>query len=565
MIKLQNLHFEYGHTPILDAITFTIGPGDRIGLIGPNGAGKSTLLKLVAGELQPSDGEIDRTSDIVGFMPQELIQWRDLTVQQCVEELTGVAGAYRTLDEASQNLAEDDTTYNQALERLEGLGAYSLDERLPRALREVGLPENINDRTVGDLSGGQQTKLALASILVAQYDVFLLDEPTNNLDIAGIEALQKFIRESKAGFLIISHDRSFLRQVMNKIVVLKDAAGGMEYFGGGFAAWREQTARERDAQARAHRVAELEREKLESALERRAAASVTSDRNDAGKRDNDKMATDRKSQNAGKTLARAAKALETRLERLDEVERPDEEVDLTVLFPTTQNRPGGDMASLSGAVVEYNSGDSQNQKQLGPYDLVVRGDDRIAIVGPNGEGKSTLVKLLAGLIDPVKGERTVAEATKIGYIAQQPEFEKPEDSLVNNVARMAGVDQTKAATELARFGIAREGQLVPANSVSPGQRGKAFLAVHALRATNLLILDEPTNHLDVHASEALGKALATYPGTLIVVSHDRDFLNEVQIKRYVVVQEGKVLGEKESLAYARAHGLMKDTNEDNAT
>ncbi len=558
MIKLNQVRFEYGHTPILDSITFNIGPGDRIGLIGPNGAGKSTLLKLVAGELQPSDGEIDRTSDIVGFMPQELIQWRELTVQQCVEELTGVAGAYRALDEASQNLAEDDTAYNQALERLEGLGAYSLDERLPRALREVGLPENILDRTVGDLSGGQQTKLALASILAAQYDVFLLDEPTNNLDIAGIEALQKFIMESKAGFLIISHDRSFLREIMNKIVVLKDAAGGMDYFGGGFAAWREQTARERDAQARAHRVAELEREKLESALERRAAASVTSDRNDAGKRDNDKMATDRKSQNAGKTLARAAKALETRLDRLEEVDRPDDVVDLTVLFPTTQNRPGGDMASLNGAIVDY------GEKQLGPYDLVVRGDDRIAIVGPNGEGKSTLVKLLAGLMDPVKGERVVAEATKIGYIAQQPEFEKPDDSLVDNVARMAGVDETKAATELARFGIAREGQLVAANSVSPGQRGKAFLAVHALRATNLLILDEPTNHLDVHASEALGKALATYPGTLIVVSHDRDFLNEVQIKRYVVVQEGKVLGEKESLGYARTHGLLKDPSEDSA-
>lgn len=558
MIKLNQVRFEYGHTPILDSITFNIGPGDRIGLIGPNGAGKSTLLKLVAGELQPSDGEIDRTSDIVGFMPQELIQWRELTVQQCVEELTGVAGAYRALDEASQNLAEEDTAYNQALERLEGLGAYSLDERLPRALREVGLPENILDRTVGDLSGGQQTKLALASILAAQYDVFLLDEPTNNLDIAGIEALQKFIMESKAGFLIISHDRSFLREIMNKIVVLKDAAGGMDYFGGGFAAWREQTARERDAQARAHRVAELEREKLESALERRAAASVTSDRNDAGKRDNDKMATDRKSQNAGKTLARAAKALETRLDRLEEVDRPDDVVDLTVLFPTTQNRPGGDMASLNGAIVDY------GEKQLGPYDLVVRGDDRIAIVGPNGEGKSTLVKLLAGLMDPVKGERVVAEATKIGYIAQQPEFEKPDDSLVDNVARMAGVDETKAATELARFGIAREGQLVAANSVSPGQRGKAFLAVHALRATNLLILDEPTNHLDVHASEALGKALATYPGTLIVVSHDRDFLNEVQIKRYVVVQEGKVLGEKESLGYARTHGLLKDPSEDSA-
>ncbi|MEI7819214.1 MAG: ATP-binding cassette domain-containing protein, partial [bacterium] len=255
MIKLDQVRFEYGHTPILDQITCTIGPGDRIGLIGPNGAGKSTLLKLVAGELKPTDGTIDLTRDIVGFMPQELSQWKDLTAQQCIEELTGISGAYRALDVASQNLAEDDTTYNAALERLEGLGAYSLDERLPRALKEVGLPTSVIDRQVGELSGGQQTKLALASILVAQYDVFLLDEPTNNLDIVGIDILEKFINDSKAGFLIISHDRRFLKDIMNKIVVLKEAAGGMEYFGGGFSDWRIQRQREREAQARNHRVA----------------------------------------------------------------------------------------------------------------------------------------------------------------------------------------------------------------------------------------------------------------------------------------------------------------------
>jgi|GEM_PF-680768 len=552
MIKIDRLHFEYDHTPILNRITFTIGPGDRIGLIGPNGAGKSTLLKLVSGELQPINGSIDLTRDIVGFMPQELLQWHNLTAQQCVEELTGVAAAYRAFDKASQNMADDEDAYTVALEKLETLGAYTLDERLPKALKEVGLDPQIVSKLVSELSGGQQTKLALAAIIVAQYDVFLLDEPTNNLDIAGIEQLEKFIGQSKAGFLIISHDRRFLKDIMNKIVVLKDNAEGMEYFGGGFSDWRLQRDRERDAQARIHRVAELERERLESALDRRAAASLTSDRNDAGKRDNDKMATDRKSQNAGKTLARAAQALETRLDRLEETERPDEEIDLTVLFPTTQSKPGGDMASLSGATVDYGT------RQLGPYDLAIHGADRIAIVGPNGEGKSTLVKVLAGLIEPAQGSRTVAEATTIGYIAQQPEFDQPDESLVDNVSRMAGVDETKAATELARFGIAREGQLVPAKQVSPGQRGKAFLAVHALRATNLLILDEPTNHLDVAASEALGKALSTYPGTLVVVSHDREFLSEIGIKRFVVVESGKVLGEKDSLAYARAHGLLRD-------
>ncbi|MEI7819139.1 MAG: ATP-binding cassette domain-containing protein, partial [bacterium] len=385
-----------------------------------------------------------------------------------------------------------------------------------------------------------------------QYDVFLLDEPTNNLDIVGIDILEKFINDSKAGFLIISHDRRFLKDIMNKIVVLKEAAGGMEYFGGGFSDWRIQRQREREAQARNHRVAELERGRLEQALDRRSAASVTSDRNDAGTRDNDKMASDRKSQNAGKTLARAAKALETRLDRLDDTERPDEEVDLSVLFPTTQSKPGGDMVTLEGATVDY------SDRQLGPYDLIIRGDERIAVIGPNGEGKSTLVKLLAGLIEPAKGTRSAAEATKIGYIAQQPDFDKPDDSLVDNVSRMAGVDQTKAATELARFGIAREGQLVAARQVSPGQRGKAFLAVHALRATNLLIMDEPTNHLDVHASEALGKALSTYPGTLLVVSHDREFLGEIGVKRYVVVEGGKVLNEKDALKYAKQHGLIKD-------
>lgn len=546
MISLQNIRFEYDHTPVLEKISFTIGPGDRIGLIGPNGAGKSTLLKLIAGSLSANDGNIDRTRDIIGLMPQELTPWRTLTAREAIEELTGVTGAFKDLEMATENMMEDEGAYSAALEKIESLGAYSLGERLPRALREVGLAPDLLDHVVGDLSGGQQTKLALAAILAAQYDAFLLDEPTNNLDLAGIELLQKFIKDSKAGFLIISHDRKFLKDVMNKIVVLKDRAGGMESFGGGFADWRLQLERERAAKDRAQRIAELERGRLEQALDRKTAASVTSDRNDRGKRDNDKMASDQKSQNAGKTLARQAKALETRLDRLDDVETIEDDLDLTVLFPLTKNQPGGDMATLKGIVVNYGN------KQLGPYDLVVRGGDRLAIVGPNGQGKSTLVKVLAGEIGSSSGERDIAEATKIGFIAQQPEFSNPDDSLVDNVARLAGADQTKAATELARFGIPREVQLVAAVRVSPGQRGKAFLAVHALRATNLLIMDEPTNHLEVAATEALGKALASYPGALVVVSHDREFLQEVGIKRFVVVEEGKVLPEKAGEAY-KAH------------
>ncbi len=555
MISLHNIRFEYEHTPVLENISFTIGPGDRIGLIGPNGAGKSTLLKLIAGSLSPSNGTIDRTRDVVGLMPQELAPWRELSVRQTIEELTGVTGAFQELEAATENMMDDEVSYSTALEKVESLGAYSLEERLPRALRDVGLAPELLDHIVGDLSGGQQTKVALAAVLTAQYDVFLLDEPTNNLDLAGIELLQKFIKGSKAGFLIISHDRKFLKDVMNKIVVLKTLASGMEFFGGGFADWRLQRERERASQERAQRVSQLERERLEQALDRKTAASVTSDRNDRGKRDNDKMASDQKSQNAGKTLARQAKALETRLDRLDEVEIIEDDLDLTVLFPLTKNQPGGDMATLSGVVVDYGS------RQLGPYDLVVRGGDRLAIVGPNGQGKSTLVKVLAGELEPTKGSRDIAEATKIGFIAQQPEFPDADDSLVDNVARLAKADQTKAATELARFGIPREVQLVAAGRVSPGQRGKAFLAVHALRATNLLIMDEPTNHLEVGATEALGKALASYPGALVVVSHDREFLQEVGVKRFVVVEDGNVLPEKAGEAYKAHFAPGEETHE----
>lgn len=555
MIKIDKLRFEYAHTPILDRITFTIGPGDRIGLVGPNGAGKSTLLNLIAGNLQPTDGKIDRTRDIVGFMPQELAQWQDLTCRATIEELTGITKAYADLEAAAENMMDDEASYNAALEQVDAVGAYTLDERLPRALQEVGLTTDVLEKKVSDLSGGMQTKLALASILVAEYDVFLLDEPTNNLDIAGIEILEAFIRRSKAGFLIISHDRRFLKETMNKIVELREGAGGMNFFGGGFADWRLQLERDRAAQAKAHREAELERRKLEEAMQKKMAQSVRTDRAEKGSRDNDKMATDRKNENAGKTLAKASKALETRLDRLEDVDRPDEDVDLSVLFPITANKPGGDMVKLEGAVAKYEA------RELGPYNLIVRGGERVAIIGPNGEGKSTLVKLLAGLLEPAKGSREVAEATQIGFIAQQPEFEHPDESLVDNVSRMASVDETKAATELARFGIARESQTLPTTRISPGQRGKAFLAVHALRATNLLIMDEPTNHLDVGASEALGKALATYPGALVVVSHDREFLHDAGIKKYVVVENGRVLDEKATGEYVRGHKLGEEPEE----
>jgi ATPase subunit of ABC transporter with duplicated ATPase domains len=449
-------------------------------------------------------------------------------------------------------MLEDEDAYNTALEQVDAIGAYTLDERLPRALQDVGLTTEFLDKKVGDLSGGQQTKLALASILVAKYDVFLLDEPTNNLDIAGIEILEKFIANAKAGFLIISHDRRFLKETMNKIVDLKPDAGGMEFFGGGYADWRVAQERERISQAKAHRESVNERAKLEEAMQRKMAQSVRTDRAEKGTRDNDKMATDKKNENAGKTLAKASKALETRLDRLDEVDRPDEEIDLKLLFPTTEAKPGGDMVKLDKAVARY------EDKELGPYNFIVRGGDRIAVIGPNGEGKSTFVKLLTGLIEPAKGKREVAEATRIGLVEQQPEFERPDEALVENVARMAGVDGTKAATELARFGIVRESQTLPAHRVSPGQRGKAFLAVHALRATNLLVMDEPTNHLDVRAAEALGKALATYPGALVVVSHDREFLDDAKITKFVVIQNGKLLSEKETSEYVRTHNLVRE-------
>ncbi len=552
MIKIDNLRFEYNHNPVLDRITFTIGPGDRIGLVGPNGAGKSTLLKLIEGQLDPTAGKIDRTRDIVGFMPQELTPWRDLTARACIEQLTGIAQAYQELEAASELMMEDESRYSTALEALDTLGAYSLDERLPRALQEVGLTTEALEKKVSDLSGGQQTKLALASILVAKYDVFLLDEPTNNLDIAGIEILEKFIASASAGFLIISHDRRFLKETMNKIVELREAAGGMGFFGGGFADWRIAEERERAAQARAHREAEHDRRKLEEAMQKKMAQSVRTDRAEKGSRDNDKMATDKKNESASKSLAKASKALETRLDRLETIDRPDDEVDLKLLFPTTNAKPGGDMVKLEKAFAQYEG------KALGPYNFVVRGGDRVAVIGPNGEGKSTFVKLLAGLIEPGKGSREVAEATRIGYLAQQPEFDRPEESLVDNVARMAGADQTKAATELARFGIARDSQTLPTTRISPGQRGKAFLAVHALRATNLLIMDEPTNHLDVRASEALGKALATYPGALIVVSHDRDFLADAKMNRFAVVENGSILSEKATAEYVKAHHLVDE-------
>ena len=454
MIRLENIRFEYGHTPIIDSISFSIGPGDRIGLIGPNGAGKSTLLRLLVGEIQPTDGVIDRTRDIVGFMPQELSMWHELTAQECIEQLTGVAQAYRDLDAATENMAEDDTVYNEALERLESLGAYSQEERLPRALREVGLAPNLLERKVGELSGGQQTKLALAAVLVAQYDVFLLDEPTNNLDLAGIDILEKFIRDSKAGFLIISHDRRFLKDTMNKMVILKAQAGGMDFFGGGFADWRLHEERGRAAQERAYAVQQNQLDALETARASAMSQSVRTDRGEKAQRDNDKLATNKKNENAGTTLARKSKAIQTRLDRIEEIERPDEVMDLKVLFPITKNRPGGDMATLEGAVIDY------GRREMGPYDLRIGGDDRIAVVGPNGEGKSTLVHILIGELELKKGSREVAESTRIGFIAQQPEFADPEDTLVDNVARLAKVDQTKASTELARFGIPREAQLV---------------------------------------------------------------------------------------------------------
>ncbi|MFG2639956.1 ABC-F family ATP-binding cassette domain-containing protein [Streptomyces sp. NPDC048370] len=535
----KDLAAGHGERSLFAGLDLVVAPGDVIGLVGVNGAGKSTLLRLLAGLESPEEGELKLSppTATVGHLPQEPERREGETVRAFLARRTGVAAAQTAMDEATQGLVDGapgaDDAYAVSLERWLDLGGADLDERAEEVADSLGLTVGL-DQPMTSLSGGQAARAGLASLLLSRYDVFLLDEPTNDLDLDGLERLEAFVQGLRAGTVVISHDREFLTRTVTKVLELDLAQQQITLYGGGYEAYLD----ERDT-ARRHAREEFEEfADKKAALEGRALMQ----RNwmDKGVRnarrkatDNDKISRKLRGEASEK---QAAKARQTQrmIERLDVVEEPRKEWELRMEIASAP-RSGSVVATLREA--EVRRGDFR----FGPATLQIDWADRVAITGANGAGKSTLLAALLGRLPLDAGDAVLGSGVVVGEVDQARKLFHGSESLLD--AFCAAVPETEPAevrTLLAKFGLKAAHVLRPATTLSPGERTRAALALLQGRGVNLLVLDEPTNHLDLPAIEQLESALDSYTGTLLLVTHDRRMLDAVRTTRRIEVAAGKV-------------------------
>ncbi|MFJ2743301.1 ABC-F family ATP-binding cassette domain-containing protein [Streptomyces sp. NPDC087440] len=535
----KDLAAGHGDRTLFSGLDLVVAPGDVIGLVGVNGAGKSTLLRLLAGLDTPEGGELRLSppTATVGHLPQEPERREGETVRDFLARRTGVAAAQLALDTATQALVDGtpgaDDAYSVSLDRWLDLGGADLDERAEEVAASLGLTVGLDQPMTG-LSGGQAARAGLASLLLSRYDVFLLDEPTNDLDLDGLDRLESFVKGLRAGTVVISHDREFLTRTVTKVLELDLAQQQIKLYGGGYAAYLEEreTARRHareefdeyaDKKASLEDRAQMQRGWMDKGV-RNARRKST---------DNNKLGRNLRSEASEK---QAAKARQTQrmIERLDVVEEPRKEWELRMEIASAP-RSGAVVSTMRQAAVR------RGDFAFGPVSLQIDWADRVAITGANGSGKSTLLAAMLGRLPLDSGDSTLGPGVVVGEVDQARGLFYGAETLLD--AFSAAVPDTEPAevrTLLAKFGLKADHVMRPATTLSPGERTRAALALLQGRGVNLLVLDEPTNHLDLPAIEQLESALDSYEGTLLLVTHDRRMLDAVHVTRRIQLTDGQV-------------------------
>ncbi|MDQ3945419.1 MAG: ATP-binding cassette domain-containing protein [Actinomycetota bacterium] len=543
----------------------TVAPGDRIGVLGPNGSGKSTLLRSLAGLIQPDGGSVVLTppTATVGYLPQEPERRPGETILDLLGRRTGVTEASAALDAATAALAESDDPgvrgvpdmndhYAAALDRWMALGGADFDARAGEVWADLGMPEALLAQDTTTLSGGQAARASLASILLSRFEVILLDEPTNDLDFDGLEHLEAFVAGRSEPLMVVSHDRAFLERTVTDIVELDEHTHRAARYAGGWVAYLEERATSRRHAEEAYGEYRTTRRDLEDRVRRQRQWSDTGVRKLARKpKDNDKA---QRGFFLNRTEKQAAKvrASEKALDRLAVVDKPWEGWELRLEIAAAP-RGGAVTARLAGAVVErpgvrgipgeaaVRGVPGEAPFRLGPVDVEVGWAERVAVLGPNGAGKSTLLAALLGRMPLAAGSQWLGPGTVVGEIDQARALLSGDATLLGAFQRSSGLKIVhEARTLLAKFGLGTDQVERAVESLSPGERTRAVLALLMARGINCLVLDEPTNHLDLAAIEQLEQALATFEGTLLLVTHDRELLDNVRIDRILVVEDGTV-------------------------
>ncbi len=518
LISVQNVQKGFGAHEVLRDVTFSLQKGEKMGLVGVNGCGKTTLMRMLSGEELPDGGSIHKSKDLrIGYLAQiddialtDTVWGAMLRVFESVialqERLRALEGDLALHTEDQQLTLRLSAEYHRLTEQFSSMEGYAYEGEIIGVLTGLGIGREMFGRAVATLSGGERTRLSLAKLLLQKPDVLLMDEPTNHLDLSAIEWLQTYLTEYKGTLLLISHDRYFLDHVCTTMGEM--LMGRVLKFTGNYSAYMKKRTADFETRIKAYQLQQKEIEREQAIIERY------------------------RSFNREKSI-RAAESRQKRLDKVERLEKPVEENHVRFSFDV-RRRMGEDALEVKNLSKSFDG-----KPIFQDISFKLRTGDRVALIGPNGVGKSTLFKILMNRITPDTGAVRYGVNADVGYYDQHQQELNPENAVLDEVwNNFPLMEQSRVRGALGLFLFSGDDVFAKVSTLSGGERGRVALTKLMLRKDNLLLLDEPTNHLDMDSREVLEDALSDFPGTILAISHDRYFINRFADRVMVMNEDG---------------------------
>ncbi|MDD3334017.1 MAG: ABC-F type ribosomal protection protein [Eubacteriales bacterium] len=518
LLSVQDVQKSFGVHEVLKGVTFSLQKGEKMGLVGVNGCGKTTLMRMLTGESQPDSGYIHKNKELrIGYLaqiddiPLTDTVWGALlkvfepvrAIERRLKELESEMAAHTGSDEEMLRMSGE---YQRLTERFAGMEGYAYEGEMLRVLSGLGLKPEMHERRVATLSGGERTRLSLAKLLLQKPDIILMDEPTNHLDLEAIEWLQNYLTDYKGSLLVISHDRYFLDHVCNTMGEI--LGGKMIKFSGNYTTYMEKRSADFETRMKAYQLQQKEIEREKAIIERY------------------------RSFNREKSI-KAAESREKRLNKIERLDKPIEESHVRFSFDA-RRRSGEEALEVRELAKSFDG-----QTVFEHLNFKLRTGDRVALIGPNGVGKSTLFKIIMNQATPDHGGVKFGVNIDVGYYDQHQQNLNPASTILDEVWNsFPTMEQTKIRGALGLFLFSGDEVFEKIEKLSGGERGRVALTKLMLKKDNLLLLDEPTNHLDMDSREVLEEALRDFPGTILAISHDRYFINRFADKVMVMNMDG---------------------------
>lgn len=506
--------FEVGKN-LLDGLSFEVQQGERVGLLGKNGAGKTTVFRILTDEIGYDEGTVEIASGKkIGLISQIPRYPADFTVERVLRcAFTELDNIKKRMEQLELQMAEEPTDqilrdYDKLTNRYQAGGGYEMDVNIDKICNGLGIPQDMRSQEFSMLSGGEKTRVNLARLLLEETEILLLDEPTNHLDMKSVEWLEEYLLKFKGTVLTISHDRYFLDQVVTRIIELR--SGKAEYYSGNYSFYVEEKEARYQLQLKQYEQEQAKVQQLTYTMERMKGWGINN-----------------------RTLYRRAMSIQSRIDRLQKTERPTKEKTMHAKFGQREFH-GDEVMVLKDLSMGFGE-----RELFSDVNLLVQGGEHIALLGDNGTGKSTFLKLLMEEEMPTGGKIKFGPSVKMAYLPQIIHFAHPERSVLDTMIYEKNYSTQMARNRLGAFLFSGEDVFKPVSALSGGEQSRLRLCMLMDEEINLLILDEPTNHLDIASREWIENAVAEFPGTLLFVSHDRYFIDQFA-DRIWELEDGKI-------------------------